>query len=82
MPEMAQVCNPTLATILSHNSMLGYLPHALPSGTLELLISAAQSASTLSNLQIWSVVALQDTERKARHPARSGMPPCGNKASA
>jgi len=31
-----------------------------------LLIGAAQSASTSSNLQFWSVIAVQGTERKSR----------------
>jgi nitroreductase len=58
--------NAVLETILNHRSVRGFLPKALPSGTLELLIAAAQSASTSSNLQVWSVVAVQETERKSR----------------
>ncbi|MBE9182253.1 NADPH-dependent oxidoreductase [Oculatella sp. LEGE 06141] len=56
--------NETLATLLSHRSVRAYLPNALPSLTLETLISAAQSAATSSNLQTWSVVAVQDPVRK------------------
>lgn len=58
--------NDTLTTLLSHRSIRAYLPQALPSGTLELLIAAAQSAATSSNLQTWSVVAVEDVERKER----------------
>ena len=58
--------NEVIATILSHRSVRGFLPDELPEGTLELLIAAAQSASTSSNLQFWSVVAVQDAERKSR----------------
>ena len=58
--------NETLATILNHRSVRGFLPAALPAGTLELLVAAAQSASTSSNLQVWSVVALQEADRKSR----------------
>ncbi len=58
--------NDTLATIVNHRSVRAFLPAALPAGTLELLIAAAQSASTSSNLQLWSVVAVEDPERKAR----------------
>jgi hypothetical protein len=54
----------TLATLLSHRSIRAYLPDALPPGTLEVLIAAAQSASTSSNLQTWSVVAVEDANRK------------------
>ena len=35
-------------------------------GTLEMLVAAAQSASTSSNLQAWSLVAVEDSARKAR----------------
>jgi nitroreductase len=58
--------NEVLETILGHRSVRGFLPHRLPTGTLELLIAAAQSASTSSNLQFWSVVAVEETERKSR----------------
>ena len=37
----------------------------MPAGTLETLVAAAQSASTSSNLQTWSVVAVTDPEKKA-----------------
>jgi hypothetical protein len=39
--------NETLATLLSHRSVRAYLPDALPSQTLETLISAAQAAATV-----------------------------------
>ena len=58
--------NETLCTILNHRSVRGFLPDALPEGTLELLIAAGQSASTSSNLQVWSVVAVRDPARKSR----------------
>ena len=50
--------NAVLETMLAHRSVRGFLPDALPDGTLELLVAAAQSASTSSNLQVWSVVAV------------------------
>jgi nitroreductase len=58
--------NEVLATILAHRSVRAYLPDPLPEGTLECLVAAAQSASTSSNLQTWSVVAVEDPARKAR----------------
>ncbi len=58
--------NEVLETILNHRSVRGFLPDSLPERTLELLVAAAQSASTSSNLQVWSVVAVQDQERKSR----------------
>ena len=65
--------NDTIATILNHRSVRGFLPDALPEGTLELLIAAAQSASTSSNLQVWSVVAVRDPERKSRLAELAGQ---------
>jgi nitroreductase len=38
----------------------------LPANTAELLVAAAQSASTSSNMQTWSVVAVTDPGRKDR----------------
>lgn len=54
----------TLTTLLSHRSVRTYLPDSLPAQTLEILIAAAQSAATSSNLQTWSVVAVEDLDRK------------------
>lgn len=55
---------PALQALLSHRSVRRYLPDALPSGTLELLLAAAQSASSSSNLQLWSVIDVQDPARR------------------
>jgi nitroreductase len=62
----AEVRNKPLISLLAHRSIRAYLPDPLPEGTLELLVAAAQSASTSSNLQTWSVVAVEDPDRKAR----------------
>ncbi|KAI0398386.1 Nitroreductase [Xylariaceae sp. FL0594] len=56
--------NPTLETLLRHRSIRNFLPEKLPEGSLEVIVAAAQSAATSSNLQTWSVVAIQDPERK------------------
>jgi nitroreductase len=64
--------NEALETILAHRSVRAYLPDALPAGTLETLVTAAQSAPASSNLQVWSVVAVEDPERKARLAALAG----------
>ncbi|ARV62671.1 NADPH-dependent oxidoreductase [Nostocales cyanobacterium HT-58-2] len=58
--------NDSLTTLLSHRSIRSYLPDPLPPGTLEILVAAAQSASTSSNLQTWSVVAVEDAQRKEK----------------
>ncbi len=57
--------NDAIALLLSHRSIRGYRSDALPDGTLETLIAAAQSAATSSNLQTWSVIAVTDPAKKA-----------------
>ncbi|NIJ06751.1 nitroreductase [Sphingomonas vulcanisoli] len=64
--------NDTLDTLVRHRSVRAYLPNALPFGTIELLVAAAQSAASSSNLQPWSVVAVEDPERKARLAVHAG----------
>ncbi|KAI0860648.1 Nitroreductase [Xylaria cubensis] len=54
----------TLETLLRHRSVRHFLPEKLPPGSLEVIVAAAQSAATSSNLQTWSVLALEDTEHK------------------
>jgi nitroreductase len=58
--------NEVIATILAHRSVRAFLSDPLPEGTLERLVAAASSASTSSNLQTWSVVAVEDGARKTR----------------
>lgn len=58
--------NAVLKLLLDHRSVRSYLPRSLPTGTLETLVAAAQSAPTSSNLQAWSLVAVMDPQRKAR----------------
>lgn len=55
-----------LAALLSHRSVRRFAPRPLDADTLPLMLAAAQSASTSSNLQTWSVVAVEDAERKDR----------------
>lgn len=57
--------NETIASMLGHRSVRTYRPDPLPEGTLETLVAAASSAATSSNLQTWSVVAVQDPETRA-----------------
>ena len=68
MPEIsldAFADNATLSLLLAHKSVRHFQPKPLPAGTLELLGAAAQSAASSSNLQAWSVIAIQDPDRKA-----------------
>jgi nitroreductase len=60
------VWNETLDLLLAHRSVRAYLPEPVPPSALETIVAAAQSASTSSNLQAWSVVAVEDEARKSR----------------
>ncbi len=62
----------TIDLILGHRSVRAYSADPLPAGTIELAVAAAQSAATSSNLQPWSVVAVEDPARKARLAALAG----------
>jgi len=64
--------NPILETLLAHRSVRAFLPEALAEGTVELLVSAAQSAPSSSNLQTFSVVAVTEPERKQRLSTLAG----------
>ncbi|MBN8758533.1 MULTISPECIES: NADPH-dependent oxidoreductase [Variovorax] len=65
-PSAPATPNPVLQSLLAHRSVRAFDPAPLDEGTLEWLIAAAQSAPSSSNLQTWSVVAVQDPARKAR----------------
>lgn len=56
---------PTIETILSHHSVRKFRDESLPPGMLELLIACGQSAATSSNLQAWSVVAVEEEAHKS-----------------
>jgi nitroreductase len=62
LPPLAT--HPVIDQILSHRTVRHFLPDPLPSNTLETLIAAAQSAPSSSNLQLWSVVAVQSQEKR------------------
>ncbi len=56
--------NETIAVMLDHRSVRGFLPDPVPAGTLETLIAAAQSAASSSNMQLWSAIAVSDPAKK------------------
>jgi nitroreductase len=56
--------NETIATLLDHRSVRGFLSDPVPPGTLETLIAAAQSAATSSNMQLWSAIAVTDPAKR------------------
>ena len=65
--------NAVLETMLAHRSVRHFRDRPLAPGTVDLLIAAAQSASTSSNLQVWSVVAVEEPARKARLAELAGQ---------
>ncbi|MFT4268552.1 MAG: nitroreductase family protein [Xenophilus sp.] len=67
--------NPVLEALLSHRSVRAFLPDALPPNALETLVAAAQSAPSSSNLQTWSVIAVQSQARRERLAALTGPQP-------
>ena len=64
--------NDTIAILLAHRSVRAFLDKPLPDSTIETLVAAAQSAPSSSNIQAWSVVAVEDPVRKARLSALAG----------
>jgi nitroreductase len=56
--------NEVISTLLDHRSVRGYKPDAVPTGALEMMIAAAQSAATSSNMQWTSGVATTDPAKK------------------
>ena len=70
-PDTA-VWSPLIDVLLQHRSVRAYMAEPLRPGTLEALVAAAQSAATSSNLQTWSVVAIEDQSRRDRLSALAG----------
>jgi nitroreductase len=56
--------SPELGRLLTHRSVRDFSSEPVPEETVAGLIAAAQSASTSSNLQLWSVISVQDSARR------------------
>lgn len=74
-PIPPELMNPVLSVLLSHRSVRSYDNKPVPEGLLPMIMAAAQSASTSSNLQLWSVVAIEDKARKERLSMLAGNQP-------
>jgi nitroreductase len=57
---------PSLKRFLNHRSVREYSSRPVDESVVRGLIAAAQSSATSSNLQLWSVVSVQDPERRAQ----------------
>ncbi|MCK9902806.1 NADPH-dependent oxidoreductase [Parafrankia colletiae] len=66
------VLNDVLRVQLAHRSVRRFGPRDVSDDELAALVAAAQSASTSSNLQVWSVIAVRDPARKARLATLAG----------
>jgi len=71
--ELGAFENHTFEGLLQHRSVRAFDARAVPEHTVDMMVAAAQSASTSSNFQTWSVVSVTDPERKARLNAVSGQ---------
>jgi len=58
--------NPTLDLIHAHGSVRRYKPDPVPASVIETIIQAGQRASTSSNLQAYTVIAVTETATRAR----------------
>jgi nitroreductase len=58
--------NGTISGQLAHRSVRAFLPDAVPDGTIEMLVAAAQSAPSSSNTHLWSVIAVTDLALRSR----------------
>ena len=60
------IWTPQVEALLRHKSVRTFLADALPDGSIETMVAAAQSASNSSALNQWSLVAVTDVELKQR----------------
>ncbi|MEH3148547.1 MAG: nitroreductase family protein [Methylobacterium frigidaeris] len=65
-PE-TMIWNDQIEHLLNHRSVRTFLTDPLPEGALETMVAAAQSASTSSALQQWSVVAVSGEQKRKVH---------------
>ena len=56
--------NDTIAQLLSHRTQRALRSDPLPERVIPTLVAAAQSAASSSNLQLWSVVAIHDADKR------------------
>ena len=61
--------NPTIEVIHKHGSVRQYKADPVPRQMVETIVEAGQRAATSSNLQMYSVVALTDSDKRARMQA-------------
>lgn len=73
--QMSAPSNPILDVMHSHGSVRKYRADPVAASTITAIVHAAQRASTSSNLQMWTVVAVEDPAKR-EHLAEL----CGNQS--
>lgn len=61
-----QVISPVITQQMQHKSVRKFLSTPVDESALTHIVTAAQRASTSSNMQVWSVIAITDPGRKKR----------------
>jgi nitroreductase len=67
-----EIMNPTLEVLTNHESVRGFQDRLLPEGMLDAILTAARSAPTSSNLQAYSIIVIENEQRKERMSELSG----------
>ena len=64
-PASIAAANDVIALLQRHRSVRSFTAEGIDDDTITLIVSAAQSAATSSNMQAWSVIEVRDPEHKA-----------------
>ncbi len=70
-PGIAAVTD-VIASQLAHRSVRRFLPDDVTDAQVSAMVAAAQSASSSSNLQVWSVVEVRDPQTRAQFADLAG----------
>ena len=63
---------PNVERFLNHRSVRHFAERPIPESIIAALVAAAQSAATSSNLQLWSIVSIQDPVRRDKAAMLTG----------
>lgn len=65
VPASIAPANDVIALLQRHRSVRSFTDEGIDDATVALIVSAAQSAATSSNMQAWSVIEVRDPDHKA-----------------
>jgi nitroreductase len=65
VPESIAPANDVITLLQRHRSVRSFTAEGIDDDTVTLIVSAAQSAATSSNMQAWSVIEVRDPAHKA-----------------